>query len=193
MPIAFVAGIIFVGAGRGADPWPAPCTFHDALNGVTQTIPRGPVGFMEAIKQLGTNGGGFFNANCAHPFENPTGLTNLLSICLAAVASRSRSPTPSARWWAASATASRCSPPWCSSSASGWASPPTPSTRTTRPSPRPACTRPVGNMEGKEVRFGDTTSALFNVSIDADLRPVPSTAPTDSFNPMGGFGAAERA
>ena len=52
------------------------------LNGVSQTIAVGPVGFMEAIKQLGTNGGGFFNTNSAHPFENPTGLTNLLSIIL---------------------------------------------------------------------------------------------------------------
>jgi len=57
-------------------------TFHDALNGVIQTIPRGPIGFMEAIKQLGTNGGGFLDQNSATPFENPTGLTNFLSIFL---------------------------------------------------------------------------------------------------------------
>ena len=59
-----------------------PVHIHNALNGVSQTIAVGPVGFMEAIKQLGTNGGGFFNINSAHPFENPTGLTNLLSIVL---------------------------------------------------------------------------------------------------------------
>ena len=45
-----------------------------------QAIPGGPVASQEAIKQLGTNGGGFFNANSAHPFENPNGLTNLLEI-----------------------------------------------------------------------------------------------------------------
>jgi len=59
-----------------------PISISDHLNGVTQTIPRGPIGFMEAIKQLGTNGGGFLDQNGATPFENPTGLTNLLSIFL---------------------------------------------------------------------------------------------------------------
>ena len=49
---------------------------------MTQTIARGPIGFMEAIKQLGTNGGGFLNANSATSFENPTALTNWLSIFL---------------------------------------------------------------------------------------------------------------
>ena len=55
---------------------------HDYLNGVSQTIARGPIGFMEAIKQLGNNGGGFLNANSATTFENPTALTNWLSIYL---------------------------------------------------------------------------------------------------------------
>ena len=59
-----------------------PAHIHDALNGVRQVIPLGPVASQEVIKQLGTNGGGFFNANGAHPFENPTGLTNFLSIAL---------------------------------------------------------------------------------------------------------------
>jgi K+-transporting ATPase ATPase A chain len=80
-PIATVAGLIFVGQGA-VDTLSGPVNIHDALNGVSQTIALGPVGFMEAIKQLGTNGGGFFNSNSAHPFENPTGLTNLLSIIL---------------------------------------------------------------------------------------------------------------
>ena len=52
------------------------------LEGAIQTIPMGPVASQEAIKQLGTNGGGFFNANAAHPFENPTPWTNFLSIFL---------------------------------------------------------------------------------------------------------------
>ena len=72
MPIAFVAGIIFVGEGA-VETLAGTITFHDALNGVIQTIPRGPIGFMEAIKQLGTNGGGFLDQNSATPFENPTG------------------------------------------------------------------------------------------------------------------------
>ena len=58
-----------------------PHTVH-TLAGATQTIPGGPVASQEAIKELGTNGGGFFNANSAHPFENPTAFTNLLEIVL---------------------------------------------------------------------------------------------------------------
>ena len=82
LPIAFVAGIIFVGQGAVQTLAGTGRPSTTALNGVTQTIPRGPIGFMEAIKQLGTNGGGFLNANSATTFENPTGLTNWLSIYL---------------------------------------------------------------------------------------------------------------
>src|ERR1700691_3372402 len=81
LPIAFVFGIIFVGEGA-VQTLAGTATINDVLNGVTQTIARGPIGFMEAIKQLGTNGCGFLNANSATPFENPTGLTNFLSIYL---------------------------------------------------------------------------------------------------------------
>src|ERR1700689_4071213 len=81
LPIATVAGLIFVGQGA-VDTLGGPVNIHNSLNGVSQTIAVGPVGFMEAIKQLGTNGGGFFNINSAHPFENPTGLTDLLSMFL---------------------------------------------------------------------------------------------------------------
>ena len=81
LPIAFVGGLIFVGQGA-VQTLGGPVNVHNALNGVSQTIALGTVGFMEAIKQLGTNGGGFFNINSAHPFENPTGVTNLLSIFL---------------------------------------------------------------------------------------------------------------
>src|SRR4029453_14096364 len=52
------------------------------LEGAKQTLAMGPVASQEAIKQLGTNGGGFFNANAAHPFENPNPLTNFLSMLL---------------------------------------------------------------------------------------------------------------
>ena len=81
IPIAFVGGIIFVGQGA-VETLAGTVSIHDVINGVIQTIPRGPIGFMEAIKQLGTNGGGFLNANSATTFENPTGLTNWLSIFL---------------------------------------------------------------------------------------------------------------
>ena len=81
IPIAFVGGIIFVGQGA-VQTLAGTVSIHDALNGVIQTIARGPIGFMESIKQLGNNGGGFLNANSATTFENPTGLTNWLSIYL---------------------------------------------------------------------------------------------------------------
>lgn len=81
LPIAFVAAIIFMAQGA-VQTLAGSAHIHDALNGVRQVIPLGPVASQEVIKQLGTNGGGFFNANGAHPFENPTGLTNFLSIAL---------------------------------------------------------------------------------------------------------------
>src|SRR5580693_2776417 len=81
VPIAFVAGIIFVASG-GVQTLAGTATITDGLNGVTQTIARGPIAFMEAIKQLGTNGGGFLDQNSSTTFENPTALTNWLSIFL---------------------------------------------------------------------------------------------------------------
>src|SRR5271166_6106065 len=81
LPVAFLAGIIAVGQGA-VQTLAGPVSIHDALNGVTQTIALGPAGFMGAIMQLGTNGGGFFNVDLAHPLENPTALTNLLYIWL---------------------------------------------------------------------------------------------------------------
>ena len=59
-----------------------PTSTATTLEGKTQKIPQGPVASQEAIKELGTNGGGFFNANSAHPYENPTPFTNLLEMFL---------------------------------------------------------------------------------------------------------------
>jgi K+-transporting ATPase ATPase A chain len=78
LPLAFVFAIFLVSQGVPQD-FAAPVTVH-TLQGAQQTIPLGPVASQEAIKLLGTNGGGFFNANSAHPFENPNGLTNFLSM-----------------------------------------------------------------------------------------------------------------
>jgi K+-transporting ATPase ATPase A chain len=80
LPISIVFAIIFVGAGMIQN-------FHDyatvhTISGGTQTLPGGPYASQEVIKELGTNGGGTFNANSAHPFENPTTWTNWLEIFL---------------------------------------------------------------------------------------------------------------
>ena len=79
LPIAVVGAVLLLALGVVQN-------FSDqvvhTLGGGTQTIPGGPVASQEAIKQLGTNGGGFFNANSAHPFENPNPLSNLLQIFL---------------------------------------------------------------------------------------------------------------
>ena len=80
LPLSIVFAIVFVGAGMIQN-------FHDyhtvsTIAGGSQTLPGGPVASQEVIKELGTNGGGFFNANSAHPFENPTVWTNWLEIFL---------------------------------------------------------------------------------------------------------------
>ena len=80
LPLAFVAALIFASQGV-VQNWDA-YTQATTVEGATQTIAQGPVASQEAIKQLGTNGGGFFNANSAHPFENPTPLSTTLQILL---------------------------------------------------------------------------------------------------------------
>ena len=80
LPLSIVFAIVFVGAGM-LQNFHHYATIH-TLAGGTQTLPGGPVASQEAIKELGTNGGGFFNANSAHPFENPTTWTNWLEIFL---------------------------------------------------------------------------------------------------------------
>ena len=71
-----------------------------------QVLAVGPAASQIAIKQLGTNGGGFFNVNSAHPFENPTPLSNFLEM-LSILLIPARCATPSARWWATRARAGR--------------------------------------------------------------------------------------
>lgn len=78
LPIAILFAVVLVGLGVPQTLLGAQ-TAH-TLQGATQTISRGPVASLEAIKQLGTNGGGFFNANSAHPFEDPTALTSVLEM-----------------------------------------------------------------------------------------------------------------
>lgn len=80
LPLALIVAIIFMQQGVVQTFLPAQVIHPLQAQGVLQTIPLGPVASQEAIKLLGTNGGGFFNANSAHPFENPTPLTNFLQM-----------------------------------------------------------------------------------------------------------------
>jgi len=185
LPIAFLAGIIIVGEGA-VQTLAGPVTIHDSLNGVTQTIARGPAGFMGSIMQLGTNGGGFFNVDLAHPLENPTALTNLLYIWLTlsipfALTYTFGKMVGSIRHGAALLAAMVLI-------FGVWVGFTSYSEHTNNPAILAAGVHStVGNTEGKEVRFGDTTTALFNVSMTQTSDGAVDGA-TDSFNPMGGFG-----
>src|SRR5580700_11309614 len=163
VPIAFVFGVIFVGQGA-VQTLAGTASFSDSLNGVTQTIARGPIGFMESIKQLGTNGGGFLDQNSATTFENPTALTNWLSIFLLlsipfALTYTFGKMVGSIRHGVALLVAMfLIFGVWVgfTSYAEHQANPAVAAAGVTA--------QPTGNMEGKEVRFGDTSSALYNIT-----------------------------
>jgi len=185
LPIAFVAGIIMVASGA-VQTLSGPVGIHNALNGVRQSIPRGPSAFMGPIMQLGTNGGGFFNVDLAHPFENPTGLTNFLytwltlSIPFALTYTFGKMVGKIRQGVALLAAMVLIFGVWVGFTAY--------SEHTNNPAVVTAGVHStVGNTEGKEVRFGDTTSALFNVSMTQTSDGAVDSQ-TDSYNPMGGFG-----
>jgi len=154
-----------------------------------QTIAQGPVASQEAIKMLGTNGGGFFNANSAHPFENPTPLSNfleMLSIFLipAGLTCTLGRMTGSQRhgWavWAAMAVLFLAGVV-TAYSAEGKGNPLLHGVDQSA-----GLTQPGGNMEGKEVRFGIADSALFaTVTTDASCGAINGWH--DSFTPLGGL------
>ena len=161
------------------------------VEGAKQVLAMGPVASQEAIKQLGTNGGGFFNANSAHPFENPTPWTNfwqmlaIFAISAALTYTFGRMAKNQKHGWAL----------WAAMyvlflggvATSYWAE--------ARGNPihaargvdvRASATNPGGNMEGKEVRFGIANSALYaTMTTDASCGCV--NAMHDSFTPIGGL------
>ena len=135
LPICVVFALVPRLAGRAADPRRLR-RGDDARGRASRRSRVGPVASQVAIKMLGTNGGGFFNANSAHPFENPTRALRTSSRWSRSSRSARRSPTSSAAWSATSARAGRSSPPWacCSSPAS-------PSPTGPRPPATRSCTR----------------------------------------------------
>ena len=157
----------------------------------TQTIAQGPVASQEVIKEFGTNGGGFFNANSAHPFENPSPLTHLFEMfCIFAIGAAltytlGKMTGSTAHGWAVwSAMAILF---LCGVTVAYWAEargnplyPPAVEQQ------QVAHLQPGGNMEGKEVRFGIAQSALFaTVTTDASCGAISSWF--DSYTPLGGM------
>jgi K+-transporting ATPase ATPase A chain len=189
LPLSFVLALLMVQQGviQNFHPYVTAAT----LEGAKQVLAMGPVASQEAIKQLGTNGGGFFNANAAHPFENPTPWTNFLSMLAIFVVPAGltymfgRMVKNQKHGWAL----------WAAmfvlfavgATTAYWAE--------ARGNPIHAARgvdvvahggNPGGNMEGKEVRFGIANSALYaTVTTDASCGAVNSMH--DSFTPLGGM------
>ena len=166
-------------------------TSVQTLEGATQTIAQGPVASQEAIKMVGTNGGGFFNANSAHPFENPTPLTNFIQLLMIFAIPAGLTYTfgmmvgDKRQGWALFgamgvlflAGVLVCYPAEQAGN---------PQLAKLGLETRAGHLQPGGNMEGKEVRFGIATSALFAViTTDASCGAVNSMH--DSYTPLGGL------
>jgi K+-transporting ATPase ATPase A chain len=155
----------------------------------TQSIAQGPAASQEAIKMLGTNGGGFFNANSAHPFENPTPLSNLMEmfsiflIPAALTVTLGRMTKTPKHGWAVFAAMAML---FFVGVAVAYYAEAQPNPLLHSVNQHVTAAQAGGNMEGKEVRFGIANSALFaTVTTDASCGAVNSMH--DSFMPLGGL------
>lgn len=189
LPIAFVAALVL--CSQGAIQNFHSYTIAKTLEGAKQVIAQGPVASQEAIKMLGTNGGGFFNANSAHPFENPTPLTNLLQLFLIFV-------IPAGLTYTFGVMVGDRRQGWTLFSACAavflagvfvcyWAEQRgNPALAKLGIETQATATQSGGNMEGKETRFGIAASTLFaTVTTDASCGAVNGMH--DSFTPLGGL------
>jgi K+-transporting ATPase ATPase A chain len=182
LPLSVAYALFLVSQGV-IQTWEGPAQWT-TLDGATQSLLRGPVASQEAIKMLGTNGGGFFNANSAHPWENPTPLTNFVQ-CLSIFA------IPAALCVTLGEMVRRRAHGWTvyaamtALAATGYA------VIARFESVTPASLARLGlsaagNLEGKELRFGVLDSALFaEVTTAASCGAV--NAMHDSFTPLGGL------
>ncbi len=189
LPLSIVVGLFFVWQGMPQNL----SAYVDAttLEGGKQTIALGPVASQEVIKMLGTNGGGFFNANSAHPFENPNAITNLVQILLifslgAALTNVfGRMVGDQRQGWAIFAVMSVLF--LAGTTVVYWAEAPgNPAFASMHVDQSVTAWQPGGNMEGKEVRFGIANSALFStITTDASCGAVNTMH--DSLTPLGGM------
>jgi K+-transporting ATPase ATPase A chain len=187
LPASIIGALLMVAQG-------VPQNLHaytsaHTLEGQTQTIAQGPVASQEVIKELGTNGGGFFNANSAHPFENPTPLINFFEMFLILVIpagltfTLGRMTGSPGHGWAVLAAmfflyaVGFSTVYWAESH---------PHALIHNAAQTGTATAPAGNMEGKEVRFGVSQSSLFaNLTTDASCGAVNTMH--DSLTPLGGM------
>jgi K+-transporting ATPase ATPase A chain len=189
LPISIVGALFFVWQGIPQNL--SAYTQAVGLDGVKQVIAQGPVASQEVIKMLGTNGGGFFNANSAHPFENPTALTNLIEMLLI---------------FSIGAALTNVFGRMVGNQRAGWAifgvmgllylagvavtyqaeAAGNPAFAAFHVDQTASATQAGGNMEGKEVRFGIANTALFaTVTTDASCGAV--NAMHDSLMPLAGL------
>lgn len=178
LPMSILGSLMLVAQGVPMNF--QPYTAAQTIEGTTQTIAQGPVAALELIKNLGTNGGGFFNVNAAHPFENPTGLTNFLELLAIVVVPAALTHTfgrmvgrPRDGWvffWTMTALfiAGLVACNFAESTT------------------HPALARDIfgGNMEGKEQRFSIAGSALA-AEVTSNTSTGSYNAMDDSFQPLG--------
>jgi potassium-transporting ATPase potassium-binding subunit len=189
LPISIVGALVLVWLGVPQNL--GAYTDATTLEGAKQVIAQGPVASQEIIKELGTNGGGFFNANSSHPFENPNALTNLIellaifSIGAALTNVLGRMVKDERQGWALFAAmgllflAGVTTAYWSEGHGN-------PALAQYNVDATASATQTGGNMEGKEVRFGPALSALWaTVTTDTSCGAVNSMH--DSYLPIGGM------
>jgi len=189
LPISIVAALLL--CSQGAIQNLHPYTKAATLEGAVQTIPQGPAASQEAIKMLGTNGGGFTNANSAHPYENPTPFSNFIQILLIFVIPGGLTYTfgkmvkDTRQGWAllGAMTVLFLAGVFVVYPAEQAGNPVLAKLGLET---QATATQSGGNMEGKEVRFGIANSALFTViTTDASCGAVNNAH--DSLTPLGGL------
>src|SRR5712672_296975 len=189
LPISIVGALLL--CWQGVPQNLGAYTEATTLEGAKQVIAQGPVASQEIIKELGTNGGGFFNANSAHPFENPTPLSNLIEmVAIFAIGVGltnvfGRMVGNERQGWAILAAvgilflAGAATAYWAEAAGN-------PQIAALGVDTAPSAMQAGGNMEGKEVRFGIANSALWaTITTDTSCGAVNSMH--DSYMPLGGM------
>jgi len=189
LPLSIVVALLLCSQGviQNLHPYTKAAT----LEGAVQTLPQGPAASQEVIKLLGTNGGGFLNANSAHPYENPTPFTNFIQMLLIFVIPAGLTYTfgkmvkDTRQGWAllAAMTVLFLAGVFVVYSAEQGGNP---ILAKRGLQTQATATQPGGNMEGKEVRFGIANTALFTViTTDASCGAINNAH--DSLTPLGGL------